>query len=110
MGACKTNQYSEIEIKSAKIAKALSHPARIRILSLLNEETFVRNVDLVKDLQLVKSTISSHLHKLLEVDLIEFEFQSNSYRIHSKKIVFNLFQIISKNLIRSAEKHKNIKI
>ena len=85
MGASKTNQYSTNEIKSAKIAKALSHPARMRILSLLNQETILRNVDLVKDLQLVKSTINSHLYKLLDADLIELEFRANSYWIRSKK-------------------------
>ena len=36
MGASKTNQYSINEIKSANIARALAHPARIRILATYN--------------------------------------------------------------------------
>jgi DNA-binding transcriptional ArsR family regulator len=89
MGASKTNQYSINEIKTANIARALAHPARIRILSLLKQELFTRNTDLVKDLQLVKSTINSHLNKLKDADLIELEFHSNCYWIRSKKDVLD---------------------
>jgi len=89
MGASKTTQYSIDEIKSAKIARALAHPARIRILSLLKQEVFTRNIDLVKDLQLVKSTVNSHLNKLRDADLIELEFHSNFYWIRTKKDVID---------------------
>ena len=89
MGASKTNQYSINEIKTANIARALAHPARIRILSLLKQELFTRNTDLVKDLKLVKSTINSHLNKLQDADLIELEFHSNCYWIRSKKDVLD---------------------
>lgn len=99
MGASKTSQYSYKEIYSAKVARALAHPARIRILNILKKETVVKNVDLVRDLQLVKSTINSHLYKLLDADLIEFEFHCNSYLIRSKKDSFqtisNYFEEIS---------------
>lgn len=89
MGASKTNQYSIHEIKSAKIARALAHPARIRILTLLKQESLVRNTDLVKDLQLVKSSVNSHLNKLMDADLIELVFHLKCYWIRSKKEVIN---------------------
>lgn len=81
MGASKTCQYSINEITTAKIARALAHPARVRILSLLKQNVVIRNTDLVKDLQLVKSTINAHLTIMKEADLILLDFHSNSYWI-----------------------------
>lgn len=89
MGASKTTQYSTEEIKSANIARALAHPARIRILSLLKQDSVIRNIDIVKDLHLVKSTVHSHLNKLKDADLIELEFYSNCYWVRSKKDVLD---------------------
>lgn len=84
MGASKTYQYSDKEIHSAQIARALAHPARIRILSLIKNDNFVRNVDLAYHLQLVPSTINAHLKKLCDADLIEMEFMHNCYLIRLK--------------------------
>jgi predicted transcriptional regulator len=81
MGAKKTHQYSESELKSASIANALSHPARIRILNILKHEPYVRNVDLVKELELVKSTVNTHLYKLKNAELVDLEFKSNCYLV-----------------------------
>jgi predicted transcriptional regulator len=81
MGAKKTHQYSASELHSASIANALSHPARIRILNILKEKPFVRNVDLVKELDLVKSTVNTHLYKLKKAELVVLEFKSNCYLI-----------------------------
>lgn len=85
MGASKTSQYSCNEIKTANIARALAHPARLRILNLVSQKNCVRNTDLVYELQLVKSTINSHLAKLKDADLIQLEFHSNSYLIRSNE-------------------------
>lgn len=82
MGASKTHQYSLPELHSAKIANALSHPARIRILNILKTQNYVRNIDLVKELELAKSTINIHLYKLKNAELIDLEFKSNCYIIH----------------------------
>jgi len=89
MGASKTTQFSNSEIKTAKLARALAHPARVRILALLKQEDFIRNVDLVKDLQLVKSTVHAHIIKLKEADLIELDFHSNCYFIRPNKEVID---------------------
>lgn len=61
MGATKTLQYSFHELQSAKLAGALAHPARMRILHIIHKRDFVRNVDLIADLKLSKSTVHDHI-------------------------------------------------
>lgn len=84
MGASKTFQYSDAEKHSAQIARALAHPARIRILSLIKTQNFVRNIDLAYALQLVPSSVNSHLKKLIDADLIDMEYCHNCYVIRPK--------------------------
>lgn len=84
MGASKTYQYSKTELQTAKIARALSHPARIRIIKILSENKFVRNIDLTHELSLVSSTVHDHLIKLQDADLIDFNFRPNCYLIRLK--------------------------
>lgn len=81
MGASKTKQYSTSELYSANLALALSHPARIRILKLLQTHNSIRNIDLVSELELAKSSVHVHLTKLMKVNLISLEFHSNSYLV-----------------------------
>lgn len=54
----------------ALVAKALSHPARIRIISLLAAQTECRGHDVFAGLPLAQSTISEHLRVLREVGLV----------------------------------------
>jgi DNA-binding transcriptional ArsR family regulator len=73
MGLSKTSQYNAEEIKMAKMAKALSHPARIRILNYLNKYSKAELRDLPSLLELAPSTISDHLEWLIDVDLVSVE-------------------------------------
>lgn len=52
MGASKTKHYSKETIQIAQLANALGHPARITIIQLLKENTYFRNVEFQKVLQL----------------------------------------------------------
>ncbi len=81
MAASKTKYYSNEEIKLAQTARALSHPARVRILSLIKDKGFVRNCDLMPLLRLDKNTIHHHLIKLKDAELVRSEFNHNSYLI-----------------------------
>ena len=91
MGASKTHQYDQSELFKAKLALALGHPAWIRIMKILSAQQFTRNVDLITDLQLSKSTVNNHLMKLYQAGLIDVEFGDNCYHIrHNHKLVGNL--------------------
>lgn len=87
MGASKLNQYSSSEKEFAKLSLALAHPARVRIMRIIESNEFIRNVDLVDLLNLSKSTIHEHIYKLKEADLIELVFLQNSYRLKLKESV-----------------------
>ena len=58
---------AEAETQMAALAKALAHPARVRILSILStleKSGGCLNSDLVSELGLAQSTVSEHLRIL----------------------------------------------
>ncbi|NTU53665.1 MAG: helix-turn-helix transcriptional regulator [Chlorobiaceae bacterium] len=65
--------YTTDEIALASMAKALSHPVRIRILQLLAGETCCFTGELTGLIPMAQSTISQHLKALLEAGLIQGE-------------------------------------
>lgn len=52
------------------VAKALAHPARIRIVRLLSEQNECRGHDVFTELPLAQSTISEHLRILKDAGLV----------------------------------------
>ncbi len=71
MALARKENFSRKEIDLADFAKALSHPARIAILTTLAEKKECICGDLVVDLPLAQSTVSQHLKALKEVGLIK---------------------------------------
>lgn len=59
----------------ASMAKALGHPARVKILRLLAERQACVTGDLVAELPLAQSTISEHLRILRQAGLIQGEIE-----------------------------------
>jgi ArsR family transcriptional regulator len=57
----------------AKLAWALAHPARLRILSILRERSTCLCGDLVERMPLSQSTVSEHLKVLREAGLVQAE-------------------------------------
>lgn len=75
MGATKTSEFGAIEIRLAKYAKALGHPARIAILRILASKATCQCGDIVEELPLSQSTVSQHLKELKEAGLIKGEIE-----------------------------------
>lgn len=71
MGITKTEGFSEGQVRTANLAKALGHPARIAILEQLLESQPCICGDLVDVLPLSQATVSQHLRELKNVGLIE---------------------------------------
>jgi ArsR family transcriptional regulator len=65
--------YSNQEEAVAGIAKALSHPVRVKILKLLAGESCCFTGELTEVIPMAQSTISQHLKALLEAGLIQGE-------------------------------------
>jgi ArsR family transcriptional regulator, arsenate/arsenite/antimonite-responsive transcriptional repressor len=59
----------------AAMAKALGHPARVRILRLLAHRSTCMTGDLVAELPLAQSTVSEHLRVLRDAGLVQGEIE-----------------------------------
>ena len=59
----------------AELAKALSHPARIRILNILIDKNVCMCGQIVELMPLAQSTVSQHLRELKRVGLIRGEIE-----------------------------------
>ncbi|WP_300661933.1 helix-turn-helix transcriptional regulator [Fluviicola sp.] len=75
MGLIKPNNYSKNELKFDAVSKAVSHPAHSRIIDLLVDYTFVRNIDLSGYLNLSHSMVTKHLDYLKRAGVIYCEYQ-----------------------------------
>lgn len=75
MAPPKKDKFSKEDIKLARFAKALSHPARIAILRYLaSMETCCFN-GISKELPLADSTVSQHMAELKDAGLIQGSFE-----------------------------------
>lgn len=75
MAASKSAEFSKTEIEIAEIAKALAHPARIKILKILYDLNSCMVGSIVDLLPLSQSTVSQHLKELKTVGLIQGEIE-----------------------------------
>lgn len=73
MAVAKTQSFTSDDIWLADIAKALSHPARIKILKILTELNSCMVGSIVNQLPLAQATVSQHLKELKRVGLISGE-------------------------------------
>ncbi len=78
MGASKTEHYTQVQNRMANCAKALGHPARMKIVEhLLKVGECICN-DIVDELPLSQPTISQHLRELKNVGLIKGNIEGNA--------------------------------
>jgi ArsR family transcriptional regulator len=75
MAHSKKNEFTEKEMRLAEYARALSHPARIVILSVLAEKNRCICGEIVEVLPLAQSTVSQHLKELKNAGLITGEVE-----------------------------------
>ena len=107
----KKEEFTEHESYLADIAKALSHPARLKILKILSEMDVCMCGEIVDLLPLAQATVSQHLKELKRVGLIKgnIEGPKTCYCINTGVIQkayedFNgLFEKISKECKRSCK-------
>ncbi|OGD21241.1 MAG: hypothetical protein A2Y70_06135 [Candidatus Aminicenantes bacterium RBG_13_64_14] len=70
MAQAKTEAFDPVLVRTAGLAKALSHPVRIRILEILASRKGCICGGLVELLPLAQSTVSQHLRELMDAGLI----------------------------------------
>lgn len=110
----KIEEFSQEESRLADIAKALSHPARIKILKILSEMDVCMCGEIVELLPLAQATVSQHLKELKRVGLIQGEIEGpkTCYCINTNSIneaysqIQNYFDTINKECKRSCKTNK----
>lgn len=75
MAQNKTALFDNNDKQLAELAKALAHPARIKILKILIDKNVCMCGDIVKLLPLAQSTVSQHLKELKKAGLIRGEIE-----------------------------------
>lgn len=75
MAQNKSELFSTEEIELAALAKALAHPARIKILKILLDSNVCMCGQIVDLMPLAQATVSQHLKELKNVGLIRGEIK-----------------------------------
>ncbi len=65
--------YTEDQVKLARFAKALGHPARIKILEILSKQDSCYSSNIADEFPIALSTLSQHLKELKQAGLIQGE-------------------------------------
>ncbi|MCL6098994.1 MAG: metalloregulator ArsR/SmtB family transcription factor [Bacteroidetes bacterium] len=110
----KKHLFDKDEIEIAEVAKALSHPARLKILRILSQMNVCMCGEIVDLLPLAQATVSQHLKELKRVNLVQGEIEGpkTCYCIDTDSIqkIFerfqNYFNDINKECKRSCKTNK----
>ena len=89
MAQSKADIFEKEEVYLANLAKALSHPVRVKILKILNEKNVCMCGEIVELLPLAQSTVSQHLKELKKAGLIRGDIDGPKicYCLNEKIIV-----------------------
>lgn len=71
MAHTRNENYDPEKVRIARLAKALSHPARLAILELLARQDACFCGDIVEELPIAQATVSQHLKELKSAGLIQ---------------------------------------
>ncbi|AYA36918.1 ArsR family transcriptional regulator [Hymenobacter oligotrophus] len=70
MTYAKLSEFTEAQQQLARVAKALSHPARVAIIELLAAKKTCISGDIAAELPLSRTTVSQHLQELKAAGLV----------------------------------------
>lgn len=85
--------------KLARYSKAISHPVRVYIMTLLGQQSCCYSGDLSEDLPIAKSTLSQHLKELKDAGLIQGEIESPKIKYCVNKANWAEAQQLFKNFL-----------
>jgi ArsR family transcriptional regulator, arsenate/arsenite/antimonite-responsive transcriptional repressor len=88
MPLTKTEEFKTKEIRLARWAKALAHPARVAILQTLAQRNACVCGEIVEIMPLAQATVSQHLKELKEAGLVKgtVEGPSSCYCLNKEAI------------------------
>jgi DNA-binding transcriptional ArsR family regulator len=65
--------YTDDQVKLARFAKAMGHPARVKILEILAKQSCCYSGNIAEEFPIALSTLSQHLKELKDSGLIQGE-------------------------------------
>ena len=92
MGAVKAYGYSENEWQIARFGKAVGHPMRKKLLAIIKEEGWCRNIDFSRLMNVSTSTVKEHVDFLLMADLVRIRYSFHYYEILLNKEGFKVME------------------
>ena len=105
------SKYSIQDVKIARFAKALGHPARIAILRHLASLETCRFTEISNEFPLANSTVSQHLAELKKAGLIQGNIEPPKYQYcinyENWKLARKYFKEFTKIKVVKYEKQKN---
>ena len=108
MAPSKKDKFTEADIKLAKFAKAMAHPARVAVLRHLASLDNCCFNDISKEIPLAASTVSQHMTELKSAGLIQGSFEPPriKYCINTEnwKLARKYFKELTKT--EKVKKHK----
>ncbi len=93
------DKISENNKQLARYAKALSHPIRVYILELLNNQPCCYSGNLTEDIPVAKSTLSQHLKELKEAGLIKGKLEGPKIKYCINKENWGVAKYLFKDLL-----------
>lgn len=93
------NYDSKKQKKLARYAKALGHPVRLFVLSVLAKQSCCYSGDLSDELSIAKSTLSQHLKELKDSGLIQGEIETPRVKYCINKENWNEAQELFKDFL-----------
>jgi ArsR family transcriptional regulator len=106
MAPSKSNQFPKEDIKLAKFAKAMAHPARIAILRhLASLDTCCFN-EISREIPLADSTVSQHMSELKSAGLIQGSFEPPRIKYCINQENWKLARKLLKELTKTGKPEK----
>ena len=107
----RTEEFPSSYVALASFAKALAHPARISIVSFLQERGEATCGDIVSSLPLKQPTVSRHLKELREAGLVKHRFDGATtwYSLQRERMV-SYCGVFQETLQSLPKQHKMMEI
>lgn len=92
--------YTEDQVKLARFAKAMGHPARIKILEILSTQDCCYSGNIAEEFPIALSTLSQHLKELKAAGLIQGEINPPRIKYCINKENWAVVNILITNFLK----------
>lgn len=98
--------YTDDQVKLARFAKAMGHPARVKILEILLKQSCCYSGNIADEFPIAISTLSQHLKELKNSGLIQGEIEMPRIKYCINQENWNLAGRLMDNFLRTAKDGK----